>query len=515
MEKTSMRKIREIIRLYSENKLSFRSIAKVTGVSRPVISNYITCFEKSGIEYKNIISISDDQLFELLSCSKASESEKYKKLSENFPYYAKELKRKGVTIKKLWEEYIEDNPAGYSHSQFFRHYQNWRSSNELTMHMEHKAGDKMFVDFTGEHLEITDSATGTKKEIEIFVSILGASQFTYVEAVASQGKYNFIRACENALWYYGGVPRAIVPDCLKSAVTKGDKYEPDLNSSYQDFASYYGTTILPARPYHPKDKALVENAVRIVYSRIFASLRNMIFYSIHELNIAIFKELDSYNNRLMQKTKISRFTLFNDIEKKELKSLPLSLYEIKHFASLKVQFNYHVYLSKDKHYYSVPYRFIGKQVDVVYSDTGVEIYHGNIRIASHSRDFTINGYTTLKEHMPQEHRWVSEWNPERIKNWANKIGSNVSKIIEIILSGKEHPEQGYKVSLGIISLAKKYSPERLDKACERALYFQCYSMKSIKSILEKKLDMADEQTDLFDESRVSIHENIRGSDYYN
>lgn len=515
MEKTSMRKIREIIRLYSENKLSYRSIAKITGVSRPVISNYISCFEKSGIEYKNIISISDEELFESLSCGKTNELEKYKKLAENFPYYAKELKRKGVTIKKLWEEYIEENPAGYSHSQFFRHYQKWRSSNELTMHMEHKAGDKMFVDFTGKHLEIIDSATGAKEEVEIFVSILGASQLTYVEAVASQEKYNFIRTCENALWYYGGVPRAIVPDCLKSAVTKGDKYEPDLNPSYQDFASYYGTTILPARPYHPKDKALVENAVRIVYSRIFASLRNMTFYSIQELNSAIFKELNSYNNRPMQKTKMSRLTLFNDIEKKELKSLPLSLYEIKHFASLKVQFNYHVYLSKDKHYYSVPYRYTGKQVDVVYSDSTVEIYHSNIRIASHRRDFTVNGYTTLKEHMPQEHQWVSEWNPDRIKKWAYKIGSNVREIIEIILSGKEHPEQGYKVSLGIISLAKKYSSERLDKACGRALDCQCYSMKSIKSILEKKLDMTDEETDLFDEAKVPIHENIRGSDYYN
>lgn len=338
---------------------------------------------------------------------------------------------------------------------------------------------------------------------------------TYVEAVASQEKYNFIRACENALWYYGGVPRAIVPDCLKSAVTKGDKYEPDLNPSYQDFALHYGTTILPARPHHPKDKALVENAVRIVYSRIFASLRNMTFYSIQELNCAIFKELDSYNNRPMQKTKMSRFTLFNDIEKSELKSLPLSLYEIKHFASLKVQFNYHIYLSKDKHYYSVPYRFTGKQVEVVYSDTAVEIYHGNIRIAWHRRDFTVNGYSTLKEHMPQEHQWVSEWNPDRIKNWAYKIGSNVKEIIEIILSSKEHPEQGYRISLGILSLAKKYSAERLDKACKRALYCQCYSMKSIKSILEKKLDMTDEQNDLFDRAQVPVHENIRGSDYYN
>jgi len=315
------------------------------------------------------------------------------------------------------------------------------------------------------------------------------------------------------LLYIGGVPKAIVPDCLKSAVTKSDKYEPDINPEYYDFARHYGITILPARPYHPKDKALVENAVRIVYSWIFAKLRNMVFYSIDDLNKAIKDQLEIYNSKLMQRPKISRRDLFNETEKALLAPLPAERYEIKKYKRLKVQFNYHIYLNDDKHYYSVPYRFRGRHVDLFYTENTVEIYENNIRIASHIRNRKPNGYTTHDEHMPEKHKFITDWNPERFLSWARSIGKDTERMIEIVLSLKKHPEQVYKTCLGILNSAKKYGNERLNRACKRALYYECYSYRRIKNILDNNIDDLEDQGDLF--NLPTIHENLRGYDYYN
>ena len=289
------------------------------------------------------------------------------------------------------------------------------------MHIEHKSGDKTFVDFTGKKLQIKNSILGEERDVEVFVAILGASQLTYVEAVESQKKADWIRVNENAFRYFGGVTRGIVPDCLKSGVTKGDKYEPDLNPEYLDFAKHYGTTILPARPYRPKDKALVENAVRIVYAWIFAPLRNQTFYSLKDLNDAISVELESYNSKPMQRLKISRRELFNETEKSELKPLPREMYEFKRFCKLKVQFNYHIFLSEDRHYYSVPYQHRGKKVDVMYTESTVDISYNHVRLTFHKRDRQLNGYTTLKEHMPSHHKWVTGWSAERLIKWADSL----------------------------------------------------------------------------------------------
>lgn len=506
-----MEKIREIIRLKELGHLSERAISRALKISRPVVKQYLIETEKSGLDYAAIKEMPDSALLEILSGNTPGRSDRYQTLSSQFEYYCKELKRTGVTLQLLWEEYRQQHPDGYQYSQFCYHFQNWRSSDELSMHIEHKAGDKMFADFTGKHLSYIDVITGEIKFAHIFVTVLCASQLTYVEATASQNTQDWIKANQNAFQYFGGVTNAIIPDCLKAAVTKADKYEPTINPEYLDFARHYQTTILPARPGHPKDKALVEGAVRIVYAWIFARLRNCVFHSLEELNTAIRQELDRYNNKPMQKIKLSRRQLFDEIEKSVLKPLPQELYVIRRFKSLKAQFNYHVYLKEDDHYYSVPFRYRGKQITVILSDRVIELFYQNRRIAFHKRVADAkNRYSTIKEHMPSSHSYISEWNPQRFINWAESIGEYVQVVIQHILTRQQHPEQAYKVCMGILQLEKRYCKDRVNKACQRAIHFQHYSYKAIKNILDMHLE--DAQMDCF-QSLVD-HENVRGKLYY-
>ena len=505
-----MEKIRETIRLKELAYLGERAIARALSISRPTVKEYITKIKAAGLDYAAIKDMYDDTLLEIIQDKDLSKLQRYNNLSKKFEYFVKELKRTGVTLQLLWEEYCAEHPDGYSYSQFCYHFQQWRNNCDLSMHMDHKAGDKMFVDFTGKHLEIVDRQTGEIQQVEVFVAVLGASQRTYVEATASQKKEDWIKANQNALYYFNGVPNAIVPDCLKSAVQIGNKYEPDINPEYMDFARYYQTTILPARPRAPKDKALAEGAVKIVYAWIFANLRNRIFHDLEELNLAIMVELEKYNLKPMQKIKISRKALFDEIEKAELKNLPKEKYEKRQFKSLKAQFNYHVYLSEDKHYYSVPHRYRRQQITVIYTDSVVELFFKNQRIAFHKRCCSPNQYTTIKDHMPSQHRFVSEWSPNRFIKWAQDMGEDVRQVIESVLSQRQHPEQAYKVCMGILGLGKKYTPTRLNKACRIAIGFQHYSYKGIKRILENKMDdYKPEQCEPLPE-----HQNIRGHGYY-
>ncbi len=513
--RTSMEKIREIKRL-NEYGLSDRAISRTIGVSRPVVKEYLDKIRAAELDFAALKNMDDETLTEIIKGSKNSTSERYQVLSGQFDYIATELKRPGVTLWRLWDEYKAKNPDGYSYSQFCFHFQLWRSTSEITMHLEHKVGDKMFIDFAGKKLHITDKKTGEMTEVEVFVAILAASQYTYVEAIASQQKADFISATQNAFHYFGGVPRLTVPDCLKSAVTNPCKYEPDINPEYSDMATHYQTVILPARPKRPKDKALVEGAVRIVYNWIYAALRNRIFTSLEELNQAIREELEKYNTKPMQKLGISRKAHFDQIEKAALLPLPTERYTIRRFKSLKVHFNYHIYLSDDKHHYSVPYRYRAKQVKVIYTDSVVEIFYKNQRIAFHKRNRkATGGYTTTSEHMPEQHRRAKDWNPQRLIDWARNLGHYVETVITNTLRQRLHPEQAYKTCLGILSLAKKYDKERLNKACKIALHFQHYSYKGIKNIIENKLE--NQQLDCFGSTPQSYkrgHQNIRGNQYY-
>ncbi len=380
------------------------------------------------------------------------------------------------------------------------------------MHFTHKAGDKLFIDFTGKKLSIVDKDTGEIQDLEVFVCVLGSSQYTYVEACQSQKKEDFMACIENALWFYGGVPQALVPDNLRAAVSKSSRYEPKVNADLVDFAAYYETAVLPTRAYKPRDKAIVENTVRIIYTRIFAPLRNETFHSRTSINKAIQEQLKKHNNMSFRGREYSRLTLFNEIEKQALKPLPEKRYEIKRQSRATVHKNSHIYFSKDRHYYSVPYQHIGKRVKVIYSDSSIEIYHQNELLTLHARQFKKYAYTTIKEHMPSHHQFISEWSSEKFISWASQIGLHCQTLIIKILDKKQHPEQSYKSCLGILHLAKKAGKQRLDKACKRALDYGSYNYNIIDRILKNGWDELDE--DEKESIDIPKHNNIRGSQYY-
>ena len=511
-KRTGMKKIREILRLHENGHLSNRQISSALKISRQTVNNYIKLYEKNGLSFQELESKNDTELLILFGFTEKKKHVRANNLEKQFLYYTKELKKTGVTLKVLWEEYISKYPDGYSYSQFCFNFAKLCDSKNVSMHITHKAGDKSFVDFTGKKFSIRDRSSGVDTQVETFISVLGASQLTYVEVVANQKMGNWIKANENAFLYFGGVSAAIVPDNLKSGVTKASKYEPEINPTYMNFSRHYDTIILPARPYKPKDKSLVENMVSIIYTRVYAALRNQIFYSIEELNKAIKPLLEKHNNTSMQKLGISRRELFEEIEKDALKPLPADRYEIKDYERLTVLFNYHIFLKAEKRYYSVPYRYKGIKADVFYTANTVEIYHNNERIAVHCRS-SKRGYSTTPSHMPANHRFMYNWNPQRFLKWADKVGPNVNKIIAKILDRAKHPEQSYKVCLGILNLPKQYNETRVDKACAKAMEFGFYSLKRISNILKNNLEDVQEEFS-FSEKPLPEHENIRGQNYY-
>ena len=526
MKRTSMKKIREIIRLCTCTDFSLRKISRALKISRPVITRYFITFKSSGLTYDEIKDLKDDELFELFFGNTAKQNDnndRYALLSSKFEYFSQELKRKHVTIQKLWEEYIEENPNGYSRARFFKHFNRWRKSCELTMHIDHKAGDKMFVDFTGKKLYLTDKKTGEKKTVETFVAILPASHYTFVCATESQKTEDWIKGSEEAFWYFEGSARAITPDCYKSAVKRPDHYDPEINPEYSRFADHYNTVILPARPMHPKDKALVENAVKIVYYWIYASLRNQVFYTLGELNRAILIELEKYNAKKMQATKLSRVELFEKTERNSLNNLPISLYEHKKCSRATIQSNYHVLLSEDKRYYSVPYRYYAESIqnskkkikaELYYTSDSVEIYFKNERIAVHKHNYSEKKYITNQDHIPENHRrYLERWNPEKIIALAKAKGIFIAEFVEKIINKHKHPEQSYNICKGIIFLSRNYGIDRLNKACKKALYLGYCSYSAIREMLKNNREEMDEEPDLFAHIPPE-HSNIRGKNYF-
>jgi len=517
-KRISMQKIRDIIRLKETTDMSERQIARALKVARTVVARYLQDYYASGLSFEQLKQMPDSQLLGALEKKKVSRNPRYDQLVKLFPYFVKELGRKGVTLNLLWKEYKKKHPEGYKYSQFCYHYQMWKNASEVTMHMLHKAGDKMFVDYAGQKLSIVDIKTGQIVPVEVFVAILGFSQLTYVEASLSQNKGDWIRSNDRALWYFGGVAQALVPDNLKNAVTYSNRYEPGINPTFDDFAQHYNTVIIPTRVREARDKALVENAVRLMYQRIYAPLRNRVFYSLEELNEAIWDLLEKHNNTTFQRLQMSRRELFEEVERKALKALPAERYAPKEVKILTVGINYHVELREDRHYYSVPHylrrRGEKTKVKVIYDDRTVAIYYDNIRVAQHRRDRSPNQYSTLVEHMPSNHRYVAEWSPERFVKWAKAVGEDVALVVEKVLKSRKHPEQAYKVCMGLLNLPKEYGAERVNRACRMAHEFGTYSYTRIKNILERGLD---EEHALVEtkQQQIPMHENVRGSHYYN
>lgn len=509
-----MRKVRELLRLYFEQDISARKAAKIIGIGKTAASQYVAGFKSSGLSYPSVHKISDTELVQAINQKKEDQNPRYKELYGLFPYFEKELKRTGVTLQLLWKEYKEERGDYYGYSQFCHHYYHWRKEKKVSMRIEHKAGDKLYVDFAGQKLAVTHPDTGELTEYEVFVSVLGSSQLSYIEAVPSQTKSDWVAVNESALRFYKGVPAAIVPDCLKSAVNKADKYEPEINQTYDDFANHYGTVILPARALHPQDKALAENFVRSAYNHIYAPLRNHVFFSVEELNHALWERLDAYNKQNFQGREYSRQQLFDEVEKQQLKPLPVESYQLKIFNQCKVQYNHHVYLKEDKHYYSVPFQLTGKRILITYTNRDVEIYFNNKRVASHLRSRQPYGYSTHTEHRPKNHQYVAGWSPERFIKWAQKIGPEAEQVITHMLDNRKHPEQAYKSCMGLLKLAQKHQPEDYIKACRKALQMDCIKYKFIKNTLDTKAFNLSGQQEL-ELFKLPGHENIRGKEFFN
>lgn len=502
-----MSTLKQIIQLHRQGA-GIKRIARSLGISKNTVRKYLRRLETGGVATAN----SEAALVECLRRPSTPTQDRYEHFQSLLPYLEKELQKTGVTRQLLWQEYKRQYPNGYNHTQFCHYLRLRKQSQQVSMVQHQKAGDKLYVDFAGKKLTVVDPGSGEVSSVEVFIAVLGASQYTYVEAIRSQTKADFLRATENALHFLGGVPQAIVPDNLKAAVTKASKYEPLLNQTYEEFAHHYGTVILPARSRKPQDKALVERTVTLVYQRIYARLRNEVFLSLRSLNEAIRDLLPYLNEVCFQGRSESRTDLFAELDQPVLRPLPLHRYEWKYYKVTTVLKNYHVFLKGDSHYYSVPYRYVSKKVKLAYTSSSVEVYYQHERIAVHARSRQKYQYSTRKEHMPSAHRFVSEWCPKKFTRWAARISPIVEEYIGKVLASKAHPEQGYKSCIGILSFEKKVGKERLIAACQRGLDFQSYGYQVIKNILNRGLDQLEEPAETT--YRPPAHENIRGQAYY-
>lgn len=492
-----MKQLKSVLRHYFQGH-GIKTIVRSHNLSRNTVRKYIRLLSDLNLTWDEVDTMEEKDLMDLfLRKEKEPESKpRMKTLEKFFPYMQRELRKVGVTRKTLWGEYINKHLDGYRFTQFCEHYRRLAGRTNPTMHIEYKAGDKLLVYYAGKKLSVTDPDTGESTDVEVFVSILGASQLIYVEASESQQKADFIGSVERSLHYYAGVPKAIVTDNLKSAVTKSNRYEPVLNEDFADFADHYQTAVIPTRAYRPKDKALVEGAVKIVYQQIYAHLRKQIFFSLAELNKAIREKLEELNNRKLTDRQASRRDFFHEVEKKVLSPLPEKHFELRSYAYATVLQNGHVRLAEDKHYYSVPYRYIRKKVKIAYNSSEVIIYYN---------------YTTVEDHMASNHGSYTKWNAAFFIQWAESIDPCVNLLITQILEKKQHPEQAYKSCMGVLRLEKKVGKERFVKACSLALDYERYNYKTVQSILEKGLDRVDTSPE---RPVMPKHHNIRGKDYY-
>jgi len=509
-ERLSMRKTREILRL-KELKRSHREISRVLGVGGATVSEAAARARAAQLDWAAVTAMSDAELDARLYPRPATDVERPLPDPATLDI---ELRKTGVTLRLLHHEYLEQNRVGaYGYTQFCAHYNGWKKTQSLTMRQVHLAGDKLFVDYSGKKPSIVDVETGELIEVELFVAVLGASNYTYAEVTRSQTVPDWVMSHVRALEYFQGVPAAIVPDQLKSAVTKSCRYEPGVQRTYDELAQHYDTVIFPARPIHPRDKAKVEVGVQIAQRWILARLRHHRFFSIDEMNDRITVLLEDLNTRTMRRYRASRRDLFEKLERSVLKPLPATRFSYGEWKKARVNIDYHIVF--DDHFYSAPYQMVGEDVWIRATGLTIEIFNdNNHRVGSHLRSYKPGRHTTSDEHRSVLHLKHAEWTPERIVSWAKSIGANAALLIEKILTERKHPEHGYRSCLGIIRLDKKYGHARLDAACARALAVGGRSYKHVESILRNGLDHAalpntDEPTKTID------HENVRGPDYYN
>lgn len=504
--------IKQIITLHLDG-FSNRAIGATLGISRNTVNSYMKLIQASDYPAKGLLGLDQAALKELFPSYTTILNDRFNELMVYFEKVNQARNHPGFTFLYHYNEYRDTAKKPYSYTQFMEHYNRKYAKVKGSMKLEHEPGKELFIDFAGSKLHITDKETGEQIAVEVFVAILPNSQYTYVEACRSQKREDLIICINNALAFYGGVPKAIVSDNLKSAVTRASKYEPDINRSFKDLAHHYNSVINPTRSYSPQDKALVENAVQLSYQRIYYPMREMLFFSLQDLNKEIRKLLVTYNDLLFQRKEASRKELFQSVERQYLKPLPSGKYQLKDYARAKVQKIGYVYFSPDKSYYTAPYRYIGKSTLIHYTQSTVEIYHYHERIAIHARNPSRGRYNTIKDHLSSTHKDYSDWSPEYFQKKAAKHGSDVEACVKALFVNCDYPETAYKRAMGIIQLHRLYGSQRLNNACKRAIYGEAISYNRIKNILANNLDnyILEDQKQDPSKSHIPAHDNIRGA----
>lgn len=500
-------KIREILRLRSLG-MSNKQIARSCNCSRTTVIEMLKRADDAGLSWPQAEAIDDRMLKQ--SIYPGMEESAVKKPAPDFEYMNRELKRSGVNMKLLWDEYKLEDPNGLQYSQYCERYRQWCRKNSVTMHIQHKPGEKLFVDWAGDTMEVVNRLTGEKNKVYLFVCALGVSGYPYAEAFFNMGMASWIAAHVHAFEYYGGAPRILVPDNLKTGVEKAHNYDPVENRSYREMAEHYSTAIVPARIRRPKDKSKAENAVGDIETWVMAALRNRTFFSLSELNAAVLERLKAFSAKPFQKRFGSRESVFLEEDKPELTALPPYAYELGAWKTATVQMNYHI--EAEKQFYSVPYTYAGQKVDVRISSSCVEVFKDNIRICSHPRSFgKPYGYITNTDHMPPHHKKYLEWDGERFLSWADKIGPSARDVVQAILASRKVEQQAYRSCFGLLKLAERYSAARLEAACARAIELKSPSYTTVSNMLKTGMDRPNTQPS---SRHLPAHGNIRGPEYY-
>lgn len=507
-----MRKIRELLRLHRGEGLSRRQAAIAAGLPYATAADHLARAERAGLDWPLPDDLDDATLEARLFVPASARPPTELRAVPDWPTVHTELRRhKGVTLQLLWLEYRERHPEGFGYSWFCQTYRVWAGRLDLVMRQQHRAGEKAFVDFAGQTLPIVDPDTGEVWQAELFVAVLGASSYTYAEAVASQALPHWIGAHVHAFEAFGGCPRILVPDNLKAGVTRAHRYEPELNPTYAELAAHYGCAVIPARPYKPRDKAKAESGVLQAERWVLAALRHRTFFSLAEANAAVAERVTWLNARPFKKLPGSRRTMFEELDRPALRPLPARPYEYAEWRTAKVNIDYHVEV--DRHWYSVPYQLVGEHCDIRLTASTVEVLCRGRRVASHHRDTGRDRFTTVAAHMPEAHRRHAAWTPGRIVAWAERTGPATADLVAEIMASRPHPEQGFRSCLGIMRLGRRYGDERLEAAATRALAIRGHSYRSVESILKAGLDRqplpgAEPVTS------IGVHANVRGARYY-
>lgn len=505
----SMNKLHLILRLLLEGE-SRRHISRTSEVSRKTVDKYVHIFNSHPFSLFELQKLGEYDLQQIVKPG-FKQKPTLVALNEYFPTVVKELKKVGITKQFLWNRYSSKFADGVGYSQFCEHFNTYLKSQELSYVFEHKAADKLMVDYAGKKLYLIDYQTGEQMPVEVFVGILPCSGYTFAMASMSQQSPDFLGCLGACISFMGGVTEAIVTDNLKPAVKKASKFDPELNHSMSDFAEHYNTVVLPTRAYKPKDKAMVEGAVKILYTRVYAPLSDKVFHNLHELNKAIL-DLVRVHNSLCYQNKIgSRMQQFESIERDKLKALPASGFELRKYQEAKVHPNCHVVLSEDKHHYSVPYQYVGKKISIKYTNEHVEVYYNYHQIAIHERFKANYKYSTNAAHLHPKHRYYSNWSSDFFTAEGAKIGENTQLLIQQILSQCKHPEQGFKLCSGVITMANKYSKQQLEDAAEICIQYDIISYNKLEYILKQDLAAFKDKP----ETEIKIdHKNLRGASYY-